>query len=214
MIRKNPSLAIAGVFAFACCAVQAQSQDNVVKVGVTRYDTHSRTNGISGIGVPAGADAETSDATTVIFVYERLFTPSIGLELVMGIPPRIKAKATGSVAFLGEVLSARNVAPTLLLNYHFFAPTDAFRPYLGAGINYTRFTGVKSSLAPDVKMGDSTGLALQAGIDYAITKDIGLFASVAKVNVKSKVVAVGATVLTTTVDFRPIVYSAGVSYRF
>ena len=58
------------------------------------------------------------------------------------------------------------------------------------------------------------GLALQAGINYAITKDIGLFASIAKINVKSKVVAVGSTVLTTTVDFRPLVYSAGVSYQF
>jgi outer membrane protein len=112
------------------------------------------------------------------------------------------------------VLTARNVAPTLLLNYHFFSPGDPLRPYLGAGVNYTRFTGVKSTLAPDVKMSSSTGLALQAGIDYAIGGNWGLFASVAKINVKSKVVAVGSNVLTTTVDFRPIVYSAGVSYRF
>jgi len=59
-----------------------------------------------------------------------------------------------------------------------------------------------------------SGLAVQAGINYAITKDIGLFASIAKINVKSKVVAVGPTVLTTTVDFRPLVYSAGLSYQF
>ena len=192
--------------------------DNVFKVGVTRYDTHSRTSGISGIGVPAGADAEVGSATTAIFVYERLLTPispNLGIEFVLGIPPRLKAKATGSVAFLGDdVLSARNVAPTLLLNYHFFGPDAIFRPYIGAGVNYTRFTDIRSSLAPDVKMGSSTGLALQAGVHYAINKDVGLFASIAKVNVKSKVVATGATVLTTTVDFRPIVYSAGISYQF
>lgn len=206
-------LALASVL--ACAAPAASAQDNVIKIGITRYDTHSKTNGISGIGVPAGADAQVGDATTVIFVYERLFTPQVGLEFVLGVPPRLKAKATGSVAFLGDdVLSARNVAPTLLLNYHFFDPTDRFRPYLGAGINYTRFTGVKSSLAPDVKMGSSTGLALQAGVNYAISKEWGLFASIAKINVKSKVVAVGPTVLTTTVDFRPLVYSAGVSYQF
>ena len=212
-MKTNCSLALATVLAFT--AVAAEAQENVVKVGITRYDTHSRTNGISGIGVPAGADAEVGDATTVIFVYERLFTPNVGLEFVLGVPPRLKAKATGSVAFLGDdVLSARNVAPTLLLNYHFFTPGDALRPYLGAGINYTRFTSVKSSLAPDVKMGSSTGLALQAGLNYAINKEWGLFASIAKINVKSKVVAVGPTVLTTTVDFRPLVYSAGLSYQF
>jgi outer membrane protein len=212
-MKTTCSLALAA--ALVLTAFAAQAQDNVVKVGVTRYDPHSRTNGISGIGVPPGADAEVQSATTVIFVYERLFTPNVGLEFVLGVPPKIKAKATGTVAFLGDdVLSARNVAPTLLLNYHFFTPGDALRPYLGAGINYTRFTDVKSSLAPDVKMGSSTGLALQAGLNYAITKDWGLFASIAKINVKSKVVAVGPTVLTTTVDFRPLVYSAGVSYQF
>ncbi len=201
--------------AFACCACAAQAQENTLKLGVTRYTTHSKTNGISGIGVPAGADAQTNDATTAIFVYERLFTPSVGLEFVIGLPPRIKAKATGSVAFLGDdVLSAKFIAPTLLLNYHFFGPADALRPYVGAGVNYTRFTSIRSSLAPDVKMGSSTGLALQAGINYAFTKEWGIFASVAKLDVKSKVVASGATVLTTTVDFRPIVYSAGIAYQF
>lgn len=212
-MKTNSSLALAAALALGCGA--AQADDNIFKVGVTRYDTHSKTNGISGIGVPPGADAVTNDATTVIFVYERLFTPQVGLEFVLGIPPTIKARATGSVAFLGDnVLSAKNVAPTLLLNYHFFSPGDTWRPYIGAGINYTHFSNVKSSLAPDVKMGNSTGLAVQAGINYAITKDIGLFASIAKINVKSKVVATSATVLTTTVDFRPIVYSAGLSYQF
>ena len=112
------------------------------------------------------------------------------------------------------MLTAKNVAPTLFLNYHFFGPDSAWRPYVGAGINYTRFTDIHSTLAPDVQMGNSTGLALQAGINYAITKDVGVFASIAKVDVKSKIVATGASVLQTTVDFRPIVYTAGVSYQF
>jgi outer membrane protein len=193
----------------------SQAQDNIVKAGVSYYQTHSKTDGISGIGVPPGADAEVDSATTVIFVYERLFTPSLGVEFVLGVPPKIKAKATGTIAFLGDdILSARNVAPTLFVNYHFFGANDALRPYLGAGVNYTRFTNVKSNLAPDVKMGSSTGLALQAGVNYAINKDWGLFTSIAKINVKSKIVAVGSTVLTTTVDFRPIVYTAGVFVQF
>jgi outer membrane protein len=192
----------------------AQAQDNTFKVGAIRYTTHSKTNGIQGAGVPAGADAETGDATTLLLTYERAFTPNIGVELVIGVPPKITAKATGTVAFLGEVLSAKNVAPTVLVNYHFGSAGDAFRPYVGAGINYTKFVSIKSTLAPDVKMSDSTGLAVQLGVDYAASKDWGLFASVAKVNTKSKLVASGATVLTTEIDFRPITYSFGVSYKF
>jgi outer membrane protein len=212
-MKTISSLAVAAALACAACAASAQS--NIVKVGITDYVPNSKTTGITGIGVPPGADADVGSATTVIFVYERMFTPNIGAELVIGIPPRIKAKATGTVAFLGDdVLSAKNVAPTAFVTYHFFDPGTALRPYLGVGINYTHFASVKSSLAPKVEMGDSTGIAGEAGISYAITKDVGLFASVAALRVKSKVVATGTTVLQTTVDFRPIVYSAGVSYQF
>ena len=192
----------------------AQAQETTIKFGVTRYQTHAKTSGISGIGVPAGADADVGSATTVIFVGERALTPNIGLELVLGVPPKIKARAAGSVGFLGEVLSARNVAPTLLLNYHFGQPGDARRPYLGAGINYTHFASIKSTLAEKVEMSDSWGPTVQAGVDYFFDKQWGVFASVAAVKVKSDLVASGSTVLTTTIDFRPIVYSAGVSYRF
>jgi len=205
-----PALALATLLA----AGAVQAQDSNFKFGLTRYDTHSHTNGVTGIGVPAGADAVTGDATTVIVVYERLIKPNIGVELVLGVPPKIPARATGSMAFLGEVLTARNVAPTLLVNYHFGTAGDALRPYVGAGINFTRFTGIKSKLASDVHLSDSVGPAVQAGVDYAINKQWGLFASVAALKVKSDLVAIGTTVLQTTIDFRPIVYSAGLTFHF
>ncbi|MBC7734741.1 MAG: OmpW family protein [Bacteriovorax sp.] len=206
--------AVAAITAASVCGA-ASAQDNAFKLGITEYTTHSKTNGVSGIGVPPGADAETGNATTLLLVYERLLTPNIGAELVLGIPPRLKAKATGTVAFLGDdVLSAKIIAPTFLVNYHFGAPGDTWRPYLGAGVNYTRFVSTESKLASDVKLGDSVGWATQAGLDYALTKEWGLFASVAALRVKSKLVAAGSTVLQTTIDFRPVIYSFGAVYRF
>jgi outer membrane protein len=213
MNYKLPCTAVAALLALASGV--AFAQQNIVKAGAILYTTSSKTSGIDGVGVPPGADAKTGNATTLLFTYERLVMPNVGVELVVGIPPTIKAKATGTVAFLGEdILSAKNVAPTLLVNYHFGASGDAFRPYLGAGINYTKFVGIKSKLADNVSMSDSTGLALQAGFDYAFSKEWGLYASIAKIDVKSKLVASGSTVLTTTIDFRPITYSIGASYRF
>ena len=160
------------------------SADNVVRTGVARYESHSSTNGLSGISG-------------------------------IGVPPTIKAKATGSVAFLGDdVLSAKNVAPTLLFDHRFFSPSDAWRPFLGAGINDTRFTNVKSKLASKVELGDSYGLALHGRVNYAITKEWGLFASVARLDVKSKLVATGSTVLTTTIDFKPWFNSFGGYWQF
>jgi len=217
MTNKVQTLTVSAsmVVASLLACSEAQAQDNIVKLGAIRYTTNSSTSGIKGAGVPAGADAETGDATTLILVVERTLTPNIGIELVVGVPPRIKSKATGTVAFLGDnVLSAKNVAPTVLVNHYFGDPSNTWRPYLGVGVNYTRFTGVKSSLAPKVTMSDSFGAAIQVGVNYAFNKQTGLFASVARVDVKSDVVAVGSTVLTTSIDFKPVTYSMGAFYKF
>lgn len=212
---KTPFAAIALALLLPAVPAAAQAQLDVLKAGPIRYTTDSRTTGIQGIGIPPGADAQTGDATTLLVTYERMIRPDFGIELVIGIPPRVKAKATGSVAFLGDdVLSAKFIAPTLLFNYHFGQPGDTWRPYAGVGINYTRFTGIRSRLAPQVEMSDSWGWAAHVGVDYAINKQWGLYGSYGKERVKSDLVAVASTVLTTTINFRPTTYAFGVSYRF
>jgi outer membrane protein len=211
MQRKLQLIVLA---ALAGAGVAAQAQTHVFKAGVIRYDPHSRTSGITGIGIPAGADAKVGAANTALFTYEYRLAPNVGIDFVLGVPPKIRARATGSVAFLGEVLEARNVAPTVLLNYHFGEAGDSWRPYLGLGVNYTKFTGVKSAYSSEVKLGDSHGLAAHVGLDFNYSKNFGLFTSVGRVNVRSKLVATGAVVLETTIDFRPWTYSFGALYSF
>jgi outer membrane protein len=212
----KPQLISAIALASFAALPSAQAQTlNTVKFGLIQYVPDSKTSGITGIGVPPGADAEVGSATTLLLTYERTISPNLGVELVLGVPPRVKSKATGTVAFLGDdILSARNVAPTLLLTWHFGEPGDKWRPYVGAGINYTKFTGVRSKLADKVEMSDSVGLAGHAGVDYAINAEWAAFASIGASKVKSDLVASGSTVLKTTIDFRPITYSVGLAYRF
>lgn len=228
--RSVSKFAIA--MALTTIALAAQAQIDIVKVGLLRYDTTSKSSGLltsPALPALAGSDAKTGDATTLLLVFERTLSPNVGVELALGIPPRIKAQATGPLqAFLAanglsqEVLSAKNVSPTLLANYYFGAPADIWRPYVGAGINYTKFAGKRSSLpTTSLTMSDSWGLALQAGVNYAIDRQWGLFASAARIDVKSDVEAV-ATIpgvpvpvsIKTSIDFRPWTYQIGASYRF
>ena len=202
------------LMASAALAGPALAQLNTAKAGVIRYQTDARTSGISGVGVPPGADADIGSATTVVLTYEREVAPRIGVELVLGVPPTIKARGAGSVAFLGEVLSAKNLAPSVLVNYHFGDAGARLRPYVGLGLNYTKFISRKTPYAWTIHLSDSLGLAAQAGVDYSIDRQWGLFASVAAVKVKTDLVAVGATVLQTTIDFRPVTFAAGVFYKF
>ena len=205
---------VLGLAGLLLASVAAQAQESTVKLGVIRYTTKEKTNGVTGVGIPPGADASAGDADTLLFTYEYSFTPSLGVEFVLGVPPKIKADASGSVAFLGEVLTARNVAPTLLLNYHFMDPGSRVRPYVGLGVNYTRFVRIRTPYAWDVQMSDSLGWAAQVGVDVAMDKRWGLFASIGAAKVRSKLVATGATVLQSTIDFKPITYAFGASMRF
>jgi outer membrane protein len=212
---NNKLLSLATVLAVLGTSGAAMAQGWNVKVGALRYDTSSKSDGIRGIGVPPGADAVVGDASTVVFTIERRFGENLGAELAIGIPPRVKARGAGSVAFLGDdVLSAKNFGPTFLVNYHFGSQGAALRPYLGLGVNYTWFKSVKSKLAPDVYMTDSWGLAAHAGIDWALAKNVGVYASIARIDVRTELMAVGSSVLTTSIDFRPWTYSAGVRFSF
>jgi outer membrane protein len=213
-MHSNIRIPVLVVAALVAAQAPAQAQSQTVKAGFIRYDVHSTTNGVTGVGIPPGADAKVGGANTVFASYEIELKPDVGVELVLGVPPKITAKATGSVAFLGEVLTARNVAPTLLVNYHFGDKDATLRPYVGLGVNYTHFSDIKTPYAWDVKLRDSVGLAAQVGADYRIGKHWGLFASVARVDVKSKLVATGATVLQSTIDFAPRTYAFGAYCHF
>jgi outer membrane protein len=207
-------LCLAVAVASAVVAPAVQAQVNVVKFGAVRYDPHTKTSGLSGIGIPPGADAKIEGATTLLFVYERLLGPNWGVELALGLPPRMKARATGSAAFLGEVISVRNVAPTVLVNYHFGSGADPIRPYAGIGINYTRFSSIRTSYAWDVSLSDSVGPAVNLGVELTVAKPWTFFASASYIKVKTDLVAVGASVLQTSIDVRPMVYAIGAAYRF
>jgi outer membrane protein len=211
---RSLSLLIAATTLAGGALAQGDAPRNTVKLGVILYQPHAQTSGITGLGVPAGADATIGSATTLLGTYEREVAPNLGIELVLGVPPTIKAQGAGSVPFLGEVLSAKNVAPTVLINYHFGAAGSTFRPYVGIGINYTRFTDAKTPYGWQVNLSDSWGLAAQVGVDFAMSRQWGLFASVGAAQVKSDLVAVGASVLRSTIDFRPVTFAAGLAYKF
>lgn len=215
ILGRPALLALAGLTVLvAGTAAQAQTSLHTLKAGVIRYDAHAKTDGIRGVGIPPGADATVGDSTTLLLTYEYALSPQIGVEFVLGLPPKIKATASGSVAFLGEVLTARSVSPTVLVNYHFFEPTATVRPFVGLGFNYTAFTQARSPYGWDVSLSDSFGPAAHAGVNWAVGKQWGLFGSLGAARVRSKLTAVGATVLQTTIDFRPVTYSVGASYRF
>ncbi len=110
--------------------------------------------------------------------------------------------------------------PTLTAQYHF--TTEGFRPYLGAGINYTFFYNVDAgNTVKDVNYDNSFGIAFQGGFDYDLNdkwflnfdaKYILLSTDVT-VNA-SNLVDEGPLSIPANVDINPFIIGFGVGMRF
>lgn len=134
------------------------------------------------------------------------FTPNLAAELILTVPQKHSVYADGA-----RIGSLRHLPPTLTVQYH-FTSLGRIKPYLGAGVNYTRFSSVDVlGGAADVKR-NSFGPALQAGVDIALTKNVYLNLDVKKVWIKTKVKAGGSEIGSFKVD--PVLFGVGVGYRF
>ena len=141
----------------------------------------------------------------------RFFTPQIATELILTYPQRQTISAGGT-----PIGSLKHLPPVLTLQYH-FTGLGGFRPYLGAGVNYTRFSDVSfdaattTALQPSIKK-NSFGAALQAGVDIPVGSGWLVNADVKKVQLKTDVSSFGTKVGNFGVD--PWLLSLGVGYRF
>ena len=139
------------------------------------------------------------------------FTKNIAAELVLGVTPH-KVKGAGSLVGT-PVGNAWLLPPTLTVQYH-FTELGAIKPYVGVGVNYTMFFDEKArGPFTSLKLKDSAGLALQAGIDIMLDRHWGLNIDVKKIFMESKVAAYPGPV-TGKVKIDPWLIGTGVTYRF
>ena len=105
--------------------------------------------------------------------------------------------------------------PTLTVQYHFM-PKETFRPYVGAGLNYTRFysTGLALNGTPLTVDQNSWGGALQAGFDVALDKKWFLNFDVKKVYIKTDVKFATTGAFVSTLKLDPVIIGLGVGMKF
>ena len=148
-------------------------------------------------------------------------TDHIGFELIAATTKHSASGRSGTTGGIGKLASTWVLPPTLTLQYH-LAPTGKIRPYVGAGVNYTVFYAENASDALEgalgstkVRMSDSAGYALQAGVDVDIGPRTFL-------NVDVKYIDIDTTARLTTaagtnrvrVSIDPLVIGVGVGMRF
>jgi outer membrane protein len=230
MQLKNAIIVLASLLgAAATCARADDSYNNTFRAGLYYIHYDSSADDISGPYVPSGLNLEVNDLVTLYLAYVRTLSDHFDLELAFGYPPLSKTEGRGpatlgSVPYNDQVITtARWIAPTALLNYQFFDPSHALRPYIGIGVNYTTFYDRQSTAAGNAASGGPTSISLTSsvgpagtvGVQWKLSPRWSLYASYSASMVDSRLTADTAGLIRTThIDFWPLalVVSGGFSF--
>jgi len=200
---------MAAVATLAPIVSQAQSAaENPWMVRVRAVDLLWQ-NGQSG-SIVQGADVKAANKVIPELDVSYFFTKNIAAELVLTYPQTIDINYTSSQTKLGSI---KALPPSLLLQYH-FTDFGAFKPYVGAGVNYTIFTS-RNNLGNGAFSVDNSsfGVVGQVGMDYMFDKNWGL-------NVDLKYATMSTNVTTAAganggkLTLNPWMPAVGVTYKF
>ena len=206
---NNTTLITLAAAAALGAALPAAAQDTgnwIVRARAVHLDSANK----DGTGL--GLSINNKWLPEVDFTY--FFSPNLAAELILTVPQKQTVHSSVLNANAGTF---KHLPPTLTAQYH-FTGFGSFRPYLGAGVNYTRLSSVKldaasNALGADVDLKrNSYGLALQAGVDVPLGGGWLLNADIKKVQIRTKVLADGSSVGQFKVD--PLLIGIGIGKRF
>lgn len=230
MHKKMMTLALGAAIALAASGAHAgNAGPNDIRAGVYIVHFDAQAGDISGPYVPPGLNLHVNNVVTLYLAYVRSISTHFNIELTAGYPPLTKTEGRGpamlgSVPYNGRVIStARWFSPSLLFEYVFGDANSRLRPYVGVGVNYTRFFSRQSTAAGNAASGGPTSIALPSsvgpaatvGLSYEISDRWHVYASYSIAQVNTKLTAQTAGLQRTSeVHFWPnaLVISAGYSF--
>ncbi|MDY0250416.1 MAG: OmpW family outer membrane protein [Pseudomonas sp.] len=215
--------------AIAAPSVQAhQAGDIIVRAGAITVDPHESSSDIfvGALNTKVAGTKATLDSDTQLglnFVY--MATNQIGIELLAATPfshnVGVKGFSGAYEGLNGKLGSLKHLPPTVSLVYYPFADNKVFKPYVGAGINYTWFFDDKLSSSAENKgfsgldMKDSWGFAAQLGADYMLTDNIMINGQVRYIDIETTgTTNILGNKVKVDVDVDPFVYMVGLGYKF
>jgi outer membrane protein len=206
--KKVINAVVMGMGLLTALGAQAQTTEPGPFMVRARAVSINWQNGQAG-GLPLAGDTKIEAQNTWIpeVDFSYFFTKNIAAELVLTYPQDINIKVGGTKA---GTISA--LPPSLMLQYH-FTDLGSFKPYVGAGVNYTIFYKRNNILGGAAEVSNSSvGLAGQVGFDYMLDKNWGLNVDVKYIQMSTDVKVGGTKV--GTVNLNPLTVGVGVAYRF
>jgi len=229
-------IAYVAVAASLAVVTEAASADEgiTLKAGVVEIVPHSSFTPLSGEFLPADAlGLHAKDQATLFLGVAYDLGEHLQVDLAGGIPPKHdiqlvvlnRSAVTPAIAAQSGAVVAKvtQFAPNLLLNYRFGDTGDVVRPYLGAGVNYTRFIHTESTATNDALSGGPTnihltssfGPAAQAGALIKVNEQWSIVANWLTARVRSKVTNNTLGVVSTSrVTFKAQAFTLAAAHSF
>lgn len=217
-MRTIVSLAALAAALVTATPAMAKEGDLLVRLRGILVEPTGQSDGVTPT-FPTGK-VKAGDAVVPELDFTYMVSNHIGTELILA-TSKHTAKGRDALNGVDPLASTWVLPPTLTVQYHFL-PEAKIRPYVGAGINYTIFYNTKAGSdlvaavgSTKVKMKDSVGYALQAGVDVDLNKKFFLNLDVKYVDMDPKtVLTTGALVNTTRVHIDPLIIGVGIGTRF
>lgn len=173
-----------------------------------------------------GGDVNVSTTFIPELDFTYFFTKNVSAELILGTTKHDVHTVASDISAVGgptsynvDLGSVYLLPPTLTAQYHFII-ADVFRPYIGAGVNYTIFYNADAGkVVKGIKYDNAFGYAFQGGFDlmvsdkYFINIDCKKLILNTKVKVDASNLAAGLSI-PADVDLNPWLVGFGVGMKF
>ena len=213
---KKIALALCAGAALASSAAMAAQGDILARFRVINVNPDVKTTGLLASPLSAGVQDDT--IPELDFTY--MITNNVGAELILGTSRHsVTANRTALGGGNGSIGKVSVLPPTLTLQYH-FNPEGAIRPYVGAGLNYTRFYragGLSTEVGGVSIKKNSFGPALQVGMDVPVAKNVFLNVDLKKIWIDTKATGSSGAINGMSLgklEINPLVFGVGVGMKF
>ena len=181
-------------------ALAMEPGDWLIRFGLSNVDPKSDNHSVVSV----------DSAASATFSVDYMMTANWRVEVLAAYPFEHDINLIGGP----KVGETKHLPPTVSLNYHFL-PDATFQPYVGIGVNYTKFfsektVGPLAGLALDLDA--SWGFAAQVGADIIVGEAWFLNVNARYIDIETDATLGGDPLGTVEID--PWVYGAHVGFRF
>jgi outer membrane protein len=197
--------------------------DILVRGGLATVSPNESSSNII-VGGDLGVNVSVGNNTQLGLNFAYFITDNINIEVLAATPFKhdVDFGVPDPLGTGNQLAEVTHLPPTLSVNYYFNTGDNAFKPYVGVGLNYTIFFDEKLTSQndaiglQDLSLDNSFGLAAQLGADYMLDEKWFVNTSIRWIDIDTQASfnLNGTQGSIESVEIDPWVYTVAVGYRF